>query len=134
MGESTVSRGVGRNLAAMGENPQEALAKAALHPADLTEEDAVILDAFYMSVVMDWTALYGTSEIAGVDRDWRTSVQVQAPRHFSSGPGRRWLRAWAAGPAKAFGMMEIAELAREAVRDETVNHSRSTYELLLAED
>ena len=134
MAESTVSRVADRNLATMGENPQEALAKAVLHPADLTEEDAVTLDAYYMSVVIDWTLLYGTSEIAGIDRDWRRTVRFEAAREFSSDPGRRWLKAWAEGIYDWSGMNQIAELALEAVRDEAVNHFRSTYELLLANE
>ena len=34
-------------LAMMGEDPREALAKAALHPVDLDERDVVALDAYY---------------------------------------------------------------------------------------
>ena len=37
-------------IAIMGEDPREALAKAALHPADLNERDVVALDAYYLSV------------------------------------------------------------------------------------
>ena len=45
-----------RQLAIISDDPREALAKAALHPNDLTERDVVSLDALYESVVLNWMA------------------------------------------------------------------------------
>ena len=118
----------------MGEDPREALARAALHPSNLNEKDAVTLDALYSDVVNGWSVLRFTSETIGAENAWRATVPGEARLYFSSDPGRRWLNAWAAKYAEEFGMAEFAELALEAVGDESVNHYRSTYELLLAKD
>jgi hypothetical protein len=121
-------------LAMMGEDPREALAKAALHPADLNERDVVALDAYYQSIVMGWFNMRRFSESGGVDAPWRANVAATAQRSFSSEPARRWLRAWAAGRVDTFGLVEIAEIAVKAVEDDSGNVYRSRYELLLAND
>jgi hypothetical protein len=122
-------------IAMMGEDSPEALAKAALHPADLNERDVVALDAYYESIVMGWISQRGRSEIAGIDsqRPWQFAVVNSVQRNFSTEPGRRWLRAWAAGLDDTFGLMEIAEIAEKAVQDDSSNnYRRSFYERLLA--
>ena len=121
-------------IAMMGEDPREALAKAALHPADLNERDVVALDAYYHSIVMGWVANRLFSQRGGVDLPWRAIVAESAQRCFSSEPARQWLRAWAAGMDGTFGMMELAEIAEKAVQDDSGNFPRSRYELLLAND
>lgn len=82
-------------IAMMGEDPREALAKAALHPADLNERDVVALDAYYESVVLGWISQRAFSRIADIETPWRSVIVDSVQRHFSSEPGRRWLRAWA---------------------------------------
>ncbi len=76
-------------LAMMGEDPREAFAKAALHPADLNERDVVALDAYYDSIVMGWFSYLLNSQRAGVDAPWRAIVAESAQRNFSSEPARR---------------------------------------------
>ena len=83
-------------LAMMGEDPREALAKAALHPADLNERDVVALDAYYLKhrlrlVQLRRSTRSSPASICPGGRSWQT-----ARRSFSSEPARRWLRAWAA--------------------------------------
>jgi hypothetical protein len=134
MAESCASRMTDRHLAILGENPQEALAKAAFHPADLNEEDAATLDAFYEHIVIGWGAAHPTSQVVGADRGWRDTVRFEAPRFFSSQPGRRWLKAWAARLGDTWDLNEVAKLAQEAVRDGSGNSFRSNYETLLAKD
>ena len=121
-------------LAVMGDDPREALAKAALHPADRNERDVVALDAYYQSIVIGWWNSRIYSQRAGVDLSWRTTVANTAWQHFSSDPGRRWLRAWTASLDGNFGMKEVAEVAEKAVQDDLGNYYRSQYELLLAND
>ncbi len=118
----------------MGDDPREALAKAALHPADLNERDVVALDAYYRSIVMGWFSFRLHSQRAGIDAVWRATVAESAQRDFSSEPARRWLRAFAADQDDTFGMMEISEIAEKAVEDDSGNYYRSLYELLLAKD
>ncbi|MBW2423889.1 MAG: hypothetical protein JRG86_06560 [Deltaproteobacteria bacterium] len=119
-------------LAMMGEDPREALAKAALHPADLDEKDAVTLDAFYTSIISGWANLYFTSGLLDVERRWRAGVSTQARMYFSSEPGRRWLQATAADPP--MGLTEIFDLALASVGEKSDDPMRATYELLLAKD
>jgi hypothetical protein len=121
-------------IAKMGEDPREALAKAALHPADLNERDVVALNAYYQSIVMGWVGQRLHTQIAGNVTPWRAVVAMEAPRIFSSEPGRRWLRAWASGMDDTFGLKELTEVAEKAVQDDSGNFPRSRYELLLAND
>ncbi len=65
-------------LAMMGEDPREALAKAALHPADLNERDVVALDAYYDSIVMGWFSFRLYSQQGGIDVPWRATVADSA--------------------------------------------------------
>ncbi len=121
-------------LAMMGEDPREALAKAALHPADLNERDVVALDAYYQSIVIGWFSYRLYSQRAGVGVPWQGPVAISAQRDFSSEPARWWLRAWAAVQDDTFGNLELAEIAEQAVQDDSGNFPRSRYELLLAND
>ncbi len=138
-------------LVMMSDDPREALAKAALRPADLTERDVVTLDAWYESVVLNWTNMLVTSQTAGLDRPLQLVVSSQARSHFTSVPGRRWLKARAAHAASqdenfssaggsessrslARANSEVHKIALEAVSNESENHYRSQYEMLLAKD
>jgi hypothetical protein len=120
-----------RQLTIMGEDPRNAIAKAALRPSALNERDAVTLQAFYTEVINGWSGLHLTSEVIGADLDWRFAVEWEARLYFSTEPGRRWLEAWS---TKHPGMQEITTLALAAVRDHPGNSYRSQYELLLANE
>jgi hypothetical protein len=121
-------------IAMMGEDPREALAKAALHPADLNERDVVALDAYYESIVIGWVSLRLSSQRADIYAPWREKVAVSVQTEFSSEPGRRWLRAWVAGADDTLGQMELYEIVEKALQDDSGNFPRSQYELLLAKD
>jgi hypothetical protein len=125
-------------LAMMSDDPREALAKAALHPADLTERDVVTLNAWYETVILNWSNMQVTSQTAGLDRPLQPLVIEQARIHFSSAPGRRWLKAKVARrdktPVGFRDFSELLKIALEAVSDEAENFYQSQYELLLAKD
>lgn len=87
-----------RELAVLGENPGDALVKAALNPDELTPADAATLDAYYRSIVGGWLDMIRTSVVTGIDRNWRDNVRWHAREYFSTEPGRRWLTEWAAAP------------------------------------
>jgi hypothetical protein len=131
MVDDTFSRMTSRNLTMMGEDPRDALAKAALRPADLTEKDVVTLDAFYWEVVVGWLNYKRTSEISGIDRGWRNAIAEEARRVFTTEPGRRWLRAWSAAPDARL-RKGVSEFALQAVNERRDSHYKSVYELLLA--
>ena len=134
MAESYASRTSARQVASMGDSPQKALAKAAFHPVDLNEEDAVTLDAYDMQISTNWIVAHGTSQIVGTDRGWREAVQLEVSLYFSSDPGHRWLKLWAAGLPDSFGADEVAKLALEAAESGSGNSLRSRYDRLLAND
>jgi hypothetical protein len=117
----SVARETSIRIAMMGEDPREALAKAALHPADLNERDVVTLDAYYESIVLGWFNYLQFSQRAGIDVPWRENVAVSAQREFSSEPARRWLRAWFAGMDDAFDGTEIYEIVEKALQDDSGN-------------
>ena len=125
---------VSTQVATMGEDPREALAKAALHPADLNERDVVALNAYYESIVIGWFNLQITTQRSGIDAPWRKNVAFSVRRDFSSKPARRWLWAWLAGMDDSFGGMEIYEIVEKALQDDSTHHTRSQYELLLTNE
>lgn len=115
-----------RYLAAMGESPEEALYKAAFDPTALTSRDAVVLDAHYNSVVWSWYLVIRMMEVTGIDRDWRGTVANSARSTFTTEPGRRWLREWAArgswvvnDPSRYYSgvWQEIEEVALSAIEE-----------------
>ena len=87
-----------RHLTLMSDDPREAVVKSVLNPETLSPQDAVTLDAYYQSIVWNWYSMLRVSEVAGIERSWRSNVADQARDHFSTQPGRRWLKAWAALP------------------------------------
>ena len=130
-----------RQLAIISDDPREALAKAALNPNDLTERDVVSLDALYESLVLNWTNMLVTSQTANLDRPLQIVVMSDARTYLSSAPGRRWLRdrvrrADAATEVYRTPMSrdysELLTTALGVVSDESENHYRSQYKLLLA--
>jgi len=129
-----VARMTGIQLAVMSEDPREALAKAALHPADLDERDVVALDAYYEATLLNWMGLRRVSQHVGADTAWRESVAGSVRTSFSSEPGRRWLRAWAADADDPFGRNDVAEIAEETLQVDSGNGYRARLELLLAND
>ncbi|MBW2423670.1 MAG: hypothetical protein JRG86_05445 [Deltaproteobacteria bacterium] len=132
--QADIQRVTSLKVALIGDDPREALAKAALHPADLNERDVVALDAYYQSVVLGWAGVRLHALIAGNDAPWRAVVATEAPRVFGSEPGRRWVRAWAASMGDIIEMKEISEIAQKALQDDSDNFPRSQYELLLANE
>jgi hypothetical protein len=129
-----VARETSIKIAMMGEDPRESLAKAALRPADLNERDVVALDAYYESILIGLFNFQHSSQSAGIDAPWRENVAASVQREFSSEPGRRWLRAWAAHISFATQGTEVYEIVEKALQDDSFNFPRSQYELLLAND
>jgi hypothetical protein len=134
LGNEQMTRLSDRQLTMMGEDPRDALARAALDPSNLDEKDAVTLDALYTDVLNGWSILRFNSETIGADNGWRFVVANEARIYFSSDPGRRWLNAWAEEDAERTGMGKFATLALDAVRNEPVDFLRSKYELLMAKE
>ncbi len=109
-----VSRISDRLLAKMGDAPMSALTKSVHDPEELTEEEIVVLDAYYNLIVLNWTSLKLTRELIGLGATVgvEESVRLQARRVFSSEPGRRWLAHW----SKTAEIPEIAAIAIDEVK------------------
>ena len=90
------------------------------------------LDAFYREVMLGWQNCVLISEIADLDRDCWSYIESEARMYFGTEPGRRWIEAWGAGLFGGVGNPRISEVAIEAVREESVRHHGSTYNLLLS--
>ena len=86
--------------------------------------------------MLNWTSIHRTGEILGVDRGWKETVAGDTRQHFSTAPGRRWLKAWideaSVGEGVTDMLKEIKEFAKETAGDEPGNYYRTQYELLLA--
>ena len=130
-------RGTSRSVAVMGEDPREALAKAAFRPEDLVEEDAVTLDAYYNLIVFNWMFLMRVDQIANFDTPWQGVVEGDFNRHFTTGPARRWLIRWldqgAWGPNVPEHTEYKAIVERLLREDPRPNESRQIYETLLGQ-
>ena len=129
--ENTIDRMTAGQLALMGEDPRSAIARAALHPHDLDERDAVTLDAFYRTVTMGWSSYSRTAEIGNLDRDYEGIVRAQARMYFTSDPGRRWLNHWISLRRNWPPVQRIIEVVGVAVEDEAGESQRSSYEIIL---
>jgi len=129
-----------RHMTIMGENPQGAITKADLHPADLDAGDAAILGAFYTILSTSWINLHRSSEIFGMDRGWQNVVQADVRKWFTSKTGLRWLNEWVKRAektsefAEAYSFLEVVEFVEETIKVSPDGTSKSFYELLLARD
>ena len=87
-----------RFMTFMGDDPRASLMKAALSPDQLSSQDAIALDAYYTSIIWNWHGMIRMSEATGIERDWRSTVEMGVREHFSTEPALRWLSEWAARP------------------------------------
>jgi hypothetical protein len=78
--------------------------------------------------------MYTSERVSGVARPWRILVNQEVRRYFTSEPGRRWLKAWAASRADYPGRDQVKEVAIRAALDESHNFYQSSYEVLLAKE
>ena len=108
-----MSRISDRLLAKMGDAPMSALTKSVHSPEELTEEEIVVLDAYYNLITLNWISLTLTRELigVGVSVGAEESVRMQARRNFSSEPGRRWLAHW----SKTAEIPDIAAIALDEI-------------------
>jgi hypothetical protein len=127
------SRITNRHLALVGEDPRTTLARAALRPSDLTEEDAVALEEIYTDVTLSWANSLRAESISGVNRNSPILIANDTRRYFTTEPGRRWLEAWASRMRDVPVARDAAAIAEEAARGAGQNYYKETYELLLAE-
>ena len=87
--DSVYGAAVTRNLALLGENPEDAIAKSVFRPNELTESDAVVLTQFYTALLVSWLRNkdeHGLGYFGGsVDE-----VVASEAYYLNTEPGRRW--------------------------------------------
>ena len=86
MAQGISDRLVNQRLALLGDDPRQALARAALDPAALEPSDAVALNTYYEILVLNWTSLHRTGEILGVERGVSGVVAWDVREHFGTVP------------------------------------------------
>ena len=83
---------VARNLALIGENPHEAIAKSVFRPEELTESDAVVLSQFYTALLVSWMRNKDDRGVGyfGQSREDFENVIASEAYFLNTEPGRRW--------------------------------------------
>jgi hypothetical protein len=75
----------------MGENPATALAKACNDPHSLSDEELVVLDAYFTVIVAVPLRAYNITRRSGLyEAQWENLVRVMFPLILRSIPGRTW--------------------------------------------
>lgn len=109
---------VTRNLALVGEHPEDAIARSVFRPGELTESDAIVLSQFYTALLVSWMR---NKDEYGLGYFGETFADVVASEAYflNTRPGRRW---WAVArssvdPAIAAAVDEsLANMTPEAQR------------------
>ena len=123
------TRGVNLELSKMAEDPRSALIKAEFRPEELTEEDAVTLDGFFMAQTMMMWEMQLSDQIAGLDRRWRQNVVGMAKVAFASEPAQRWFEVQEDQLSP-----EIAEIIRNAIESSSRSLQKDRYAAILGKD
>ena len=114
-----------RNLALLGETPQESIAKAIFKPSEITEEDVVVLTQYYTAIVVSWRRLKDDRAIGYFGGGWEDVVAEEA-FNFNTQFGRRWWLSY-----RQFGDAEIIGVVDRVLERTTVADSLSFYQALL---
>ena len=83
--------GMQRTVAALGENPANALAKACENPEQIASDELVILDAHFQALVHEIMRAYRIEQRSGLyEGTWRQIAQGGFRDIFSTSVGRGW--------------------------------------------
>jgi hypothetical protein len=105
-------------MALMGENPAEATVKACHDPQSLSDEELVVLEAYYASIVTSVTRAYWIEERTGLtEGSWVPMAETGFFLMFRSLPGRTW---WA--KEKEYFPPEISSFAETLMKDAPSNN------------
>lgn len=80
---------VTRNLALVGEHPEDAIAKSVFRPDELTESDAIVLSQFYTALLVSWMRNKDEHGL-GYFGDTFEAVVASEAYFLNTRPGRRW--------------------------------------------
>ena len=92
----TTSRGFERytqlNVAALGEEPMSALAKACETPEELSTAELMVLDSYYFELISRVRVQMYIAEATEINTDWEASSFGNFQILLESAPGRAWWR------------------------------------------
>jgi len=114
-----------RNLALLGNAPEEVLARSIFAPERLTPSDVIVLNQYFLSVVTNWVRIKDERAVGYFGRGWKSVVQLEAPT-LNTPIGRRW---WAG--YRRYPDAELVQLVDAALSEISVEESRAYFERLL---
>ncbi len=107
--DATYDAVVSRNLALIGEKPEEAFAKSVFAPDELTQSEAVVLSQFYTALLVSWLRNKDERGIGYFGQGFESVISTEA-YFLNTEPGRRW---WAS--VRPFTDPEIAKSVDSAL-------------------
>ena len=101
---------VNRNLALMGESPEQAIAKSVFRPEEITESDAIILTQFYTALLVSWLRNKDEHGVGYFGSSYEQVISSEA-YFINTVPGRKW---W--NSVREFQTPEIIQAVDAALR------------------
>ena len=117
-----------RNLAILGESPEEAIARSLFHPEDVTEADAIVLSHFYTALLVSWLRNRDERGLGYFERGFEEVIASEA-YFLNTIPGRKW---WAS--VRDFQEPELAAAVDKALEPLTPEAQRMMIERLVGEN
>ena len=94
----SVALGIQREIAAMGENPLESLARSCTDPDSLSPYDLLVLDRYYQTGVLHVMRELQVEQTGGFDGErWKYIARSMFRQIFMTSHGKRWWEARSAG-------------------------------------
>ncbi len=87
--DSTYDAVVFRNLALLGESPEQAIARSIFRPDELTEDDAIVLSQFYTAMLVSWMRVRDERGVGYFGSSFEYVAQTEA-YFLNTRPGRVW--------------------------------------------
>lgn len=112
--------GIQQEIAVIGENPSQAIAKACMNPSELTPDELILLDRLYQARIAQIQRAKALQEMAEFGLTWETLAEDSLPYIFNNEYGKLW---WD-NIASAYLEEEIASLGNQIRHSESVADCR----------
>ena len=87
--DSLYGAAVDRNLAVLGESPEQALARSIFAPDEITQSDAVVLSQYYTALLVSWLRNKDERGAGYFGRAYEEVIESEA-YFLNTIPGRKW--------------------------------------------
>lgn len=87
--DGTYDAVVFRNLALLGESPEQALARSIFRPDELTEDDVIVLSQFYTAMLVSWMRVRDERGVGYFGSSFEYVARSEA-YFLNTRPGRAW--------------------------------------------